>query len=313
VPGPASVPRFNLKTSLLNGPSFRKRVHDNLRSVWKLRWAPLPAAHAPIHLLDERRATTASAAQLSSTLLHVLLGAPLVWLAVHPTTSNFAFTVRPAHDVPKVPLLKWMQNSADGMQGTKGISGGHDSLPPTAGELVPMSHMSLLGPHLPDSRPHILTVPVSVASPEAPDFVSTVSDPGLPWMNDKNNSEGRGEHGIGRGFDNGMGDGPGNGSGIANDIGRFGVVASQVICRVCPDPLYSDEARKTKLQGSVMLSVLVGADGRVKDVRILSGIGMGLDENAIAAVRNWQFIPARDAAHHPIASWIKVETLFRLY
>jgi len=77
-----------------------------------------------------------------------------------------------------------------------------------------------------------------------------------------------------------MGSDPGDGSGIEKDFGRFGVLASQVICRVCPDPLYSDEARKTKLQGSVMLSVLVGADGRVKDVRMLSGIGMGLDENA---------------------------------
>jgi len=313
MPEPAPLPPFRLKTSLLNGSSFLKRIHDNLQSVWKLPWAPLPAVHAPIHLLDERRAPTASAAQLSSTLLHALFGATLVWLAIHPAKGDFALTVRPAHDVPRIPLLKWLQNSTAGTQGTQGISGGHDPLPPTSGELVPMSRISLLGPHLPDSRPHILTVPATVANPEAPDFVTTVNDPGLPWMNEKNNSEGQGEHGIGVGKDHGMGGDPGDGSGIGKDVGRFGVAASQVICRVCPDPIYSDEARKNKLQGSVMLSVLVGADGRAIEVRILSGIGMGLDENAIAAVRNWQFIPAKDAAHRPIASWIKVETVFRLY
>ena len=224
------------------------------------------AAHAPIHLLDQRRAPTASAAQLSSTLLHAAVCGLLVWLAIEPRTSTNPPTSIPAFGPLQFAAPKWMQNSVNGTQGTKGSSGGHDSLPPTTGELVPMSHMSLLGPHIPDSRPHILNVPVTVANPEAPDFVSTVNDPGLAWMTDKNNSEGRGEHGIGIGKDQGMGNGPGNGSGIGKDLGPFGVVTSQVICRVCPDPIYSDEARKTKLQGSVMLSVLVGADGRVIEV-----------------------------------------------
>jgi TonB family protein len=62
-----------------------------------------------------------------------------------------------------------------------------------------------------------------------------------------------------------------------------------------------------------MLSALVGADGRVKDVRVIRGLGSGLDENAMQAVRNWQFLPAKDAAQRPVASWIKVETMFRLF
>ncbi len=110
-----------------------------------------------------------------------------------------------------------------------------------------------------------------------------------------------------------MGIEPGDGVGLGKDAGPYGPVASQVICRVCPDPLYSEEARKTKLQGSVMLSVLVGADGRAKEVRVIRGLGAGLDENAIQAVRNWQFIPAKDSTQRAVASWIKVETVFRLF
>ena len=86
-----------------------------------------------------------------------------------------------------------------------------------------------------------------------------------------------------------------------------------MICRVCPDPVYSDEARKVKVQGSAILSVLVGADGRAKDIHVMSGLGLGLDENAINALRNWQFIPARDESQPPVASWIKVETVFLLF
>lgn len=132
-------------------------------------------------------------------------------------------------------------------------------------------------------------------------------------MPTRNNSEGSGEHGIGPGKDYGMGKGPGDDSGVGGNVGPYGAVASQVICRVCPDPLYSDEARKTKMQGVVLLAVLVGVDGRAKDIRVISGLGMGLDESAINAVRSWQFTPAKDAAQRPMASWIKVETVFHLF
>jgi len=156
-------------------------------------------------------------------------------------------------------------------------------------------------------------VPVTISEPNAPEFVRAPDEIGIPGMSSKSNSEGTGDPGMGTGKDQGMGAGPGDGVGVGKDVGPYGPVATQVICRLCPDPLYSEEARKTKLQGSVMLSVLVGADGRVKDVRVIHGIGMGLDENAMQAVRNWQFLPAKDAAQRPVASWIRVETVFRLF
>jgi protein TonB len=90
-------------------------------------------------------------------------------------------------------------------------------------------------------------------------------------------------------------------------------VATQVICKICPDPAYSDEARKAKLQGLVTMRVLVGADGRVRDVQVTRGIGLGLDENAERAVRGWQFVPAKDAEGRAAANWITIETVFRLF
>jgi TonB family protein len=132
-------------------------------------------------------------------------------------------------------------------------------------------------------------------------------------MKDKNGSEGNGENGIGDGPGHGMGNGPGDGTGVGNDPGPYGKATSQAACQYCPDPPYSEEARKEKLQGMVTLRVLVGVDGRVKEVQITRRLGLGLDENAVQAVRSWQFIPAKDAARRPVASWITIETLFRLY
>ena len=110
-----------------------------------------------------------------------------------------------------------------------------------------------------------------------------------------------------------MGDADGSGSGVGNNLLPYARVATEVACKYCPDPAYSDEARKAKMQGLVTMHVLVGADGRVKDVRVTRGIGLGLDENAVRAVRGWQFIPAKNADRHPVATWITIETGFRLF
>lgn len=304
-------PALGLKTSLLNGGSFLQRIRENLQSVWKLPWAPLPAASAPIQLLEVRHPRSAPA-QIGSMVVHVLLCTALLWSVARPPVPT-AKQIPGTEPRPLPPVPSWLLTAGTVSLGDRGESGGHDTLPPTAGQLPPESHFALIQPHLADSYPHPITVAVTIANPEAPEIVRTTNDVGLPWMADGNGSEGQGEHGIGVGKEHGMGIGPGDGVGVGKNSGPYAPVASQVICRVCPDPVYSDEARKTKLQGSIVLSVLVGADGRAHDIRIIRGLGMGLDENAIQAVRGWQFISAKDAAQHPVASWIKVETTFRLF
>jgi len=57
----------------------------------------------------------------------------------------------------------------------------------------------------------------------------------------------------------------------------------------------------------------VGTDGRASDIRVVRGIGFGLDERAAQTVRGWKFKPARDASQHPVAAWITVEAVFRLF
>ena len=79
-----------------------------------------------------------------------------------------------------------------------------------------------------------------------------------------------------------------------------------------PDPVYSDAARKAKYQGSVLLWLVVGPEGRPHNIRVQRSLGMGLDEKAVAAVSTWRFQPAT-LNGQPVAVEVNVEVSFRLY
>jgi len=77
------------------------------------------------------------------------------------------------------------------------------------------------------------------------------------------------------------------------------------------EPEYSPEARVAKLQGSVALYVVIGEDGRARDIRVTRPLGLGLDEKAITAVSQWHFAPGtRDG--QPVAVEATIEVNFRL-
>jgi TonB family protein len=74
---------------------------------------------------------------------------------------------------------------------------------------------------------------------------------------------------------------------------------------------YTDEARKAKLEGKVELWVTVGADGRTREIEVIRGLGAGLDEKAVDAVKQWRFQPATHQGN-PVDAVIVVEVPFRL-
>jgi TonB family protein len=79
-----------------------------------------------------------------------------------------------------------------------------------------------------------------------------------------------------------------------------------------PDPEYSEEARKAKYMGTVVLALVVDSSGNPTDLQIQRPIGLGLDEMAVKAVSAWRFNPAeKDGTPVPVA--INVEVNFHLY
>ena len=123
--------------------------------------------------------------------------------------------------------------------------------------------------------------------------------------------------GIGSGYGGGVGSGrgggvgPGSGGGIGGGVFRAGggVSAPQLIYQV--DPEYTDEARKAKYQGTVLLSIVVDIHGRPRNIRVIQSLGLGLDENAVKAVRQWKFRPGMKNGV-PVNVTASVQVLFRL-
>jgi len=79
-----------------------------------------------------------------------------------------------------------------------------------------------------------------------------------------------------------------------------------------PDPEYSERARKKKVNGTVVVAMIVTPEGRVRDVKIAKSLDEGLNKQALAAVRTWKFEPATKDGK-PVAVHLNVDVSFRVY
>ena len=93
---------------------------------------------------------------------------------------------------------------------------------------------------------------------------------------------------------------------------RKGGIAAPA-CLYCPDPQYSKEARSLRIQGSLVLQVVISREGVPEKIVVVKRLSYGLDRKAIEAVRQWKFKPARDRDGNPIPVEVPVEIMFRLF
>jgi TonB family protein len=116
--------------------------------------------------------------------------------------------------------------------------------------------------------------------------------------------------GLGSGKGPGVGPGSNGGSGGAPFRPTDRITAPRAIYD--PQPEYSEEARKVKHQGVVVLALVVDPQGQARNIRVARSLGMGLDEKAIEAVKTWRFAPGMKDGM-PVAVQVNVEVYFRLY
>jgi TonB family protein len=115
--------------------------------------------------------------------------------------------------------------------------------------------------------------------------------------------------GIGPG--KGPGFGPGEGGNIGGGVFRVGGGVSSPALIYKVEPEYSEEARKAKFQGTVVLSIIVDEKGTPTTFKVVRPLGLGLDEKAVEAVRKWRFRPALKDGR-PVAVYATIEVNFRL-
>lgn len=115
--------------------------------------------------------------------------------------------------------------------------------------------------------------------------------------------------GSGEGLGSGIGDGSGGGTGGGPFRPGSGIEPPRLIREVKAE--YTDEARRRGITGDVVLEIVVKRDGSVGDVTVLQGRGAGLDQRAVAAVRQWRFSPARRRGE-PVDVIVEVAVEFTL-
>jgi protein TonB len=297
--------------------SWLNRVRENLGQLLiPSHFKPSSANGAPIHLLKFDKSRRPARAQGVSLITHGAVFASLLFLLARGPGVTVGTGI---HDsTPLSPLtfptavFSTLTNAAPA--GGRGSGGDENPVPATHGTPPPHSSLVIVKPTLPQNQDHVLPEPPTIFDSNAAPVLTPTEEIGLPWMPRDTASPGPGKgHGIGSKDGHTMGDG---GIGPVGDGTGNGPYAPGIIppgCVYCPYPTYTDEARHGKVQGSVTLQVLVGADGRAQDVRIVKGIGFGLDERAAETVRGWRFAPGRDAAKHAVATWVTVEAVFRLF
>ena len=109
----------------------------------------------------------------------------------------------------------------------------------------------------------------------------------------------------------GAGLGPGTGGGTGGGIYRpgTGIRPPSLVREV--RPVYTDEGRRRSVEGDVVLEIVVRRDGSVGDIKLIDGLGSGLNERAIAAVKQWLFSPAKRLGV-PVDVLVEVAVEFKL-
>lgn len=198
-----------------------------------------------------------------------------------------------------------------------GGGGGFERLPVSRGNLPQASLAIQIVPPtviVPKENPRLPVAPSVVVAPEIKfPQGGQLGDPSSQFTRWLSNGPG-GPGGMGGGCCGGEGPSAGPGVGVGPSgiypAGRMGVTVPEVI--YSPEPSFSEEARKAKAQGIVLLIVVVGTDGHPYDIHVRQSLGMGLDEKAIEAVSHWRFRPAT-LNGKPVATQIAVQVDFHLY
>jgi len=204
--------------------------------------------------------------------------------------------------------------------GGGGGGGDRDKLQAPKGALPKLAKDQIVPPAIVvrNENPKLVVEPTVVVPPQIKlPTMGSLGDPLSKVLGPPSNGTGAGG-GIGSGYGGGVGSGtgpgvgPGHGGGYGGGAYRVGGGVSAPKALYAPDPEYSEEARKAKYQGTVVLWLVVDANGRPQQIRVQRALGMGLDEKAIEAVKQWKFDPARkDGQAVPVM--INVEVNFRLY
>ncbi len=272
-------------------------------------------------------------AGMASLMIHLTILSLAVFFALHENPEAAAQKQERVVFVGGPMILPPMADDRDG--GGGGGGGKHEKLRPSGGRLPDAACVQLMPPDPGMPKPLLppddfIDLPATIQMPiDLPaDRSLPIGDPFAPPSDHVSSGPGSGG-GIGTGSGTGVGpgDGPGAGPGGNGGYGngwpggigdRFGpglggkdLILPEAISQ--PRPYYTEEARKARTEGMVVLQVMIRKNGTVDGIRVLKGLAYGLDESAVHTVASkWRFRPAAYRGV-PIDFQAVIEVTFRLF
>jgi protein TonB len=291
--------------------TYANPISANILTPAELPWRPLFDANQLVFKRDRRSSAISFVlhAAVISLVLSLALGARRI-VTLPPNT-----TVMPVDFKPYVPPI--ILPAAKSMGGGGG-GGAHDLVEASKGRLPTIVKAAIAPAQiLRIDRPKLEFEPTEqVKIPDNSNLpVLGMSQSPQVAMASQGSGSGSGfGQGLGGGIGVGHGSGVGPGSGGAYGGGLMsvggGVSAPQIIHSV--EPEFTEEARRANYQGGVSIRLIVDSHGNPQDIRVTRHLGMGLDEMALAALKQYKFRPAMYQGH-PVSVEIVIDVDFHLH
>lgn len=301
-------------------PWYRTFFSDLKDSMFPPKLPPLDVTSKPVQVKEIfARNEYRGRSQMMSVVVHIGVVALALVLGTNPAVQK---AVKSMTVFTPTDLAAYEPQMAPKDRSMGGGGGGGDNSPlPASKGRLPRPALKQFTPPVAvynNMNPKLTMEPTIIAPPDVtlPQVnMAQYGDP-LARLGPASNGPGSGG-GIGSGSGGGVGSGrgggfgPGEGGGVGGGAYRIGGGVSAPVPIFKVEPEYSEEARKAKFQGTVLLAIVVTEDGRTSNVRVLRPLGMGLDEKAVEAVMKWRFKPGyKDGRAVPVQA--NVEVNFRL-
>ncbi len=279
----------------------------NVQPAMRVASTPVPF----LSMAGGIKAPRSQASIWTAIVAHAVVIALLAWLIAHhvsvaaPVPAQVATIVAPVEVPPPPPIMPRAEKMGGG-------GGQHDLAPVTKGHLPKFAQEQIVPPKAPPTiAPKLAVEPTVIVQKDLKLADNKMPDLGMPNSTLVGNSMGNG-HGTGIGSGNGAGIGPGSGGNTGGGVYHIGgsVMPPALISQV--DPEFSEEARKAKFSGNVEVYLWVDENGNPSHVKVVRGVGMGLDEKAVEAVRQYKFRPAKQNGK-PVKVDLYVDVNFQIF
>jgi periplasmic protein TonB len=314
------APEPLLFNPVVDEPAWRTML-GNVRGLFhREKLPPLVLTSHAVAVADPFRVKRSPLSTSLSVGAHVAIIGLIIFLIIearmHPKP------VPPKPQVANIDISPFRPIAPKGpAMGGGGGGGAHELVQAPKGRLPKFSETPITPPML-AVNPHpklavepTIKMPPNIALPN--NNLPNLGDPRTNIVGPAANGTGSGAglgsgDGGGIGSGSGAGYGPGQGGGYGGGLYHVGGGVSPPVLIYSVDAEFSDEARRAKYQGVSVVSLIVDAHGMPQRIRVVRKLGMGLDEKAVEAVRQYKFKPSMYQGH-PVPVEITIEVNFHIY